>query len=167
MSTDQECLSCRRPKADRACGLCSEPVCRGCAQFLEEGSFAYRAEVAQELKHSFYCQGCYSQTVEPELEQYQETLERARDVFFFFNTQKRPVQLMNKGTSQAVVSDCEDRDETILRMGFIAAEQGFNAIVDAEVNHEKVRNHGWHKTRWSGRGWPAQVDAEKLSRHDY
>lgn len=167
MNTTLECISCRRPKGDRACGLCTEPVCRDCAQFLEEGTFAYLPEIAPELKHSFYCQSCYSQTVEPELERYRETLERAREVFFFFDTQKRPVQLLSKGTAQAVVQECEDRDDTILRLGFIAAQQGFNAIIDAQVLNEKVRNHGWQKTRWRGRGWPANVDAERLERHDY
>jgi hypothetical protein len=133
--------------------------------FLEEGTFAFLPELKPELTHSYYCQGCHATQVEPELEAYRETLERAREVFFFFDTRKQAMPVQRKATAMAVVEDCADRDETILRLGFIAASQGFNAIVEGNVAAEKVRNHGWQKTRWRGRGWPAQVDAEKLDRH--
>lgn len=121
--------------------------------------------MAPELKHSYYCASCHADQVEPELESYREILARAKEVFFFFETRKNPIQVMRKSSEAVQVTDCVDRDETILRLGFMAASQGFNAIVDAVVTDEKVRNHGYQKTRWRGRGWPATVDAARLERH--
>jgi hypothetical protein len=62
------------------------------------------------------------------------------------------------------VKDVPDRDEAILRLAFLAAEEGFNAILDVNVKSEKVRNEGWQKMRWSGSGLPVGVDAAKIER---
>lgn len=121
--------------------------------------------MAPELQHSYYCAPCHSESVEPQLTSYQEIMERAKAVYFFFDTRKHAIPLLAKAKSAIEVKSCVDRDETILRLGFLAARLGFNAIVDAEVNHEQVRNHAFQKTSWSGRGWPANVDGDRLERH--
>jgi hypothetical protein len=161
----QSCISCRKAKADRVCGLCEESVCRACATFLEEGTFAFLPEVAPELQHSYYCPYCNAETLEPALTSYQEKLEQAKAVFFFFEGRKKPIPLLNKAKVRVEVPQCGDRDETILRLAFKAVELGFNAIVEAEVSHAKVRDHGWQKMQWSGHGIPALVDGERLDRH--
>jgi hypothetical protein len=166
MSELQPCITCRRPKADHECGLCFESVCRDCETFLEAGTFSFLKETKEELKpeleHSYYCQACFASAVEPELEAYRARIEKARGVFFFFETRKKAVPLLRKSREAIDVRDCVDRNETILRMGFVASEQGFNAVVDAEVIGEQVRDHGYQKTAWRGRGFPALVDGEKL-----
>jgi hypothetical protein len=134
---------------------------------MKEGTFSFRKEVPIDLQHDYYCQGCYASTVEPELESYAATMEAAKGVFFFFDTQKKPIPVLGKGTAPVEVAECVDRNETILRLGFQAAEQGFNAVMGAVVEGSQVRNHGWQKTAWRGRGMPAQVDAERLEKHLY
>src|SRR5687768_17088878 len=90
------CLSCRRPKAVLECEICTADLCKDCAQFLEAGTFSFLKNIPEELKHTHYCMSCYNEQVEPALETYNETMERARGVYFFFTTHKRPVQCLKK-----------------------------------------------------------------------
>jgi hypothetical protein len=135
--------------------------------YLDAATFALKtdqAAIPDELKHSYYCAHCHQATVQPALDEYNELLARAREVFFFFLGRKVSIPTLKKAKVAAKVERCLDRDETILRLGVIAAEAGHNAIVDAEIDHEKVRHEGWHKTVWKGVGWPASVDVERLER---
>lgn len=161
------CISCRSPNAALHCELCNETVCKNCIQVLDEDAFSFQAVTPPELRHIRYCAFCYDAHVAPALEKYTEVLERARGLYFFFTTQKKQYPLVRKARQKVVVEACNDRDETILRLGFLAAELGFNAIIEGEVTAKKVRNEGYQKSVWHGVGTPAQVDAEKLARQDY
>jgi hypothetical protein len=164
MGNGDVCISCRKPHAQHHCGLCGEPVCRSCESFVAEDAFSFLPTVAPELQLTHYCSFCHGEKIEPKLEEYREVLERARQVYFFFDTRKKPVPVLKRSRDAIEVARCADRDETILRLGFLAAFQGFNAVVDAEVVGDKVRNRAYQTTAWRGRGWPAQVDAEKFER---
>jgi hypothetical protein len=164
MSLEEMCITCRKTKIAYHCDLCHEPLCKKCTQMLAEDSFVFLAEIPEDLTHLHYCYPCYSAKVEPELEAYGQTMELARNVYFFFTTQKRPPPIIKKSKSKIKVADCMDRDETILRLGFQAASQGFNAVVEAEVVSVKVRNESYQKSVWSGIGYPAAVDGAKVDR---
>ena len=164
-SSAEICVSCRSPKAQSECGVCFDALCRSCALFLDEATFSFYAELPDELTHSFYCAACHQQHVEPALERYNELIETARVVFFFFETQKQRIPVLDKAKAEVKVEDCADRDETILRLGFQAAQQGFNAILDAVVSSEKIRKGAYQTTRWSGKGLPVMVDVDKLEKH--
>ncbi|MEO7165141.1 MAG: hypothetical protein ABI041_19645 [Bdellovibrionia bacterium] len=129
-----------------------------------EGTFAFLTEIPEELTHLSYCYPCYSTTVEPALETYNQTMELAKNVYFFFTTQKRTPPVIKRSREKIKVADCMDRDETILRLGFQAASQGFNAVVEADVTSVKVRNKSYQKSVWSGVGFPATVDGAKVDR---
>lgn len=165
MSQTAICISCRKPQAIHECALCFEPICKACEIFLKQGTFAFLPKIDEDLQHSYYCAPCHEKTVEPALATYHAMIEQAKGVFFFFDSRKKPIPLLKRARESIEVTVCEDRDETILRMGFMAATLGFNAIVDAEVKADKVRDHGYQKMTWRGKGWPANVDAEKLDRH--
>jgi len=166
MATDSVCISCRKPasKGSKSCGLCEEPVCKDCVQFLEASTFSFLSELPPELSHTYYCSNCYGTTVEPALTTYEETMVQARDVFIFFTTQKRAPTVIKKAIAPVRVDSCDDRDETILRMAFLAAQQGHNALLNTEVEVKKVRNAGYQKSDWRGVGTPATVDASKVER---
>jgi hypothetical protein len=165
MSTYETCITCRRLKADQFCGLCGQSICRGCEISLEEGAFSFLAEVKPELEHLHYCQACHASTVEPELEAYNAMKAQARGVFFFFDTRKQQIPTLKKSREKIEVKACVDRNETILRLGFIAAQQGYNAVINAQVVATQMRDHGYQKTNWSGVGYPAMVDGDRLDRH--
>ena len=48
------------------------------------------------------------------------------------------------------VKDCPDRDETIMRLAFFAAQRSSNAVIQVEVTAEKVRNGAYQTSKWSG-----------------
>ena len=158
------CSSCYRPKATFSCDVCQEPLCKDCEEFLDESTFSFLREVPEILRHTHYCRVCYDQNVAQALESYNEILERARSVYFFFKTQKRQLPIVKRSKESVRVEACEDRDETILRLAFFAAEMGFNAVIEAEVTSEKIRNQSYQKSAWQGVGVPAEVDAIKLER---
>ena len=164
--SEKICASCRKPKANRSCGLCNEPLCKACSQFLEESSFSFLEKVPEELSHSTYCQPCYNTTVAPALDSYDETMERAKQVYVFFKLQRKPIPLIKRSKKQVEVSNIPDRDEAILRLAFLASQESFNAVVDVNVIMEKVRNQGYEKSKYQGTGFPAQVDASKLAWDD-
>lgn len=158
------CCACRQPRTDFACEACGERTCRKCAEILPEGTFSFLAEVPAALKHSRYCRLCFDREVQPAREAHDEILARAREAFFFFKTQVRPLPIVRRATKALRIEACADRDETILRLGFLACEAGYNGIVDAEITSEKVRNEGWQTSRWKGVGVPAEIDAERFGR---
>jgi hypothetical protein len=159
-----ECVSCRKPQAKHECGLCGDAVCRSCEIFLDETTFSLRSDVPEELKHTYYCAPCHQAQVEPELERYQETLALAREVYVFYGVSKHPLPILKKAKAEIKVPQCVDRDETILRLAFMAVEAGYNCLVEAEIASEKVRDHGYQKSAWKGRAIPAELDVERLER---
>lgn len=161
-----ECISCGKPKAVLNCELCNEPLCKKCDQILPPDTFSFHPEIPENLTHLHYCNNCHDSVVAPELETYSEVMERAKNSFVFFTTQRKETPLLRKSREVLKVENCADRDETILRLAFFAAQEGFNAIVEVEVHSEKVRNGAYQTSRWSGRGMGAQIDAKKMELQD-
>jgi hypothetical protein len=158
------CVSCRAPKTPRACGLCQGAVCKDCARFLDAEAFSFRSSLPPELAHSYYCPACHDEQVAPAQESYDATMEQAKGVYVFFTTQKRRPHPIKKAIRKVQVASCVDRDQTILRLAFQAAEQGHNGLLDTEVTSRKVRNAGYQKSDWTGSGLPITVDPAKVER---
>jgi hypothetical protein len=60
------------------------------------------------------------------------------------------------------IQECEDRDRLILQLAYLAAEQGYNGILETEVIQKKVRAGAYQTSTWSGQALPVQVDARKM-----
>ena len=164
---ESTCSSCRKPKAPFSCGVCEARLCKNCVQLLEPEALAFKTSQPAELGHYRYCANCFAEHVEPVLGQYEETLELAKSVYVFFKTQKRQPPVLKKSKHELQVKDNPDRDETILRLAFQAAELGFNAIIETDVASVKVKNEAHSKLSWSGKCFPAEVDAVRLDREAY
>lgn len=162
----QSCDSCRNPEADLACELCKKALCDQCVLSPPLDSFSMMKKIPVDLTHTEYCRFCYDDKVEPALQKYEETLELAKNVFIFFKTQRKEIPLIRKTKDKLEVKECPDRDETILRLAYMAAELGFNAVIETDVYAEKIRNHAHQKMRWQGTGSPALIDENKLSKQD-
>lgn len=155
------CKICLRPQAVHECGLCHVNLCKKCEHFVEPDSFAFMEKVHRDFTLGHYCPECFDERIQPQVEKYAELMERAKHIYIFFSTSKNPHTLIKKSNKPLRLSNCRDRDETILRLGFRAAEQGYNAVVEVEV--ERIQNQ---RNFWEGRGVPAHIDAAKHARWD-
>jgi len=156
------CSFCQRPKASYHCEVCEAQLCKACAQFLDDDSFSFLATKPHELSFTTYCPPCFDQNVAAPLSRYNETMEKAKDVIAFFKDQGQATRLMKRSEAPVTVTNCPDREETLLRLAFLAAQNGFNSILDVEIIHKKVIN-GSHKALiFSGSAVPFQMDEKQI-----
>ena len=158
------CTICRKPKATLICGICTESICKGCTQFLEPEQFAFRKILPEALKFSTYCGTCYNLTIEPALAAYEATLEKARQVSLFYKDQARETRRMSRIETPIRVEKCLDKNETILRLAFIAVEKDFNTLVDVDLVSTKVKKGNYQHSVWDGTAIPVRLESEKLKR---
>jgi hypothetical protein len=158
------CVTCFKPKATLVCGLCHEATCKTCAQFLNDESFLYQPDRADELKHDTYCGLCYDKVVAPAVADYERTLAAAKDVMIFTKQQNKETRYIKRDQDPIHSPECDDRDEVTMRLAFQAARRDLNSVIDVEVESRKVRNGSYQTTRWIGTGIPALLDPAKLMR---
>ncbi|MBL7545898.1 MAG: hypothetical protein JNL11_18920 [Bdellovibrionaceae bacterium] len=153
------CISCQKDKALLKCGLCESDVCKYCAQILPEGSFSFIPNAPDHLKHSVYCGYCFDGQIADAWNDYQKTMEQARNIQVFLSHQGKETRLIKRKEKPFQVVDCLDHDETLMRLAFQAVKAGFNALVDVDLTSKKVRINGYQTQIWSGRGTPVNITA--------
>ncbi|HAZ11336.1 MAG: hypothetical protein A2X86_20340 [Bdellovibrionales bacterium GWA2_49_15] len=158
------CTTCKNPKATFHCGLCQELICKKCAQFLQEDSFSLLKKIPQEFAHSVYCIPCFNDKVGPELDTYNETVERAKNVFVYLIGQSKEYRLIQSTEEPVTVENCADRKETLLRLAFLAAQGNFNVLIGVDIQFKKSGDTSYKTITWSGTGIPALVDEDKMKR---
>lgn len=156
------CNSCRGPKANYVCGICSGHTCKSCAEFLGEESFSFMRNPSPDLLHTVYCSQCFDEKVKSTLEDYNDKLERAREVIVFTKDQTKETRLMKRTEKPYSVEDCEDEEEAIMKMSFYAIEDKFNALIDVKFNSKKVVIGSHKKSVWSASAVPLNLDPSKL-----
>ncbi len=161
------CSVCRKPKGVYVCALCESTVCKRCAQFLKGSPFAFMERVPADLTHGTYCGACFDAKVAPALDAYTDAMERAKSVIVYLKNQGEETRLIKRSERPFVVKDCLDREETLLRLAFLAAEANFNTLVDVHIASKKIRNEAYQTTRWDGSGVPTQLDPKKLSQVEW
>ncbi|WP_413613263.1 hypothetical protein [Bdellovibrio sp. HCB-110] len=161
---ENSCCSCFSAKAPLECGICKSAVCKKCAQFLEEDSFSFLAKIPQDLSFNVYCPQCFDAKVAPELDSYNDTMERAKSIMVFFKDQGKESRLMSRKEPPVQVVDCADREETLLRLAFFAAKANYNGLVDAELTSKKIREGSYQTHKWSGTAIPTHIDPKKVNR---
>lgn len=156
------CCVCQKPKANLQCGSCQEQVCKSCSQFLGEEDFSFLPEKERRFALGAYCTPCFDNEVGPALIEYNEILERARDVNVYMKNQSKETRLFRRTNEFLKVPSCDDREETLLRLAFLAARKGFNAIIDVDITSERVRHGGgYQSSNWQGSAVAANVDSNK------
>jgi hypothetical protein len=70
--------------------------------------------------------------------------------------------VLKKGRVEVQAKSAEDRGEAILHAAYLAAREGFNAVIQAEVSFRKIRDGAYQKTAWDVRALPADLDLKKL-----
>lgn len=162
----QSCIMCQKTKSLLECGLCHESVCKYCAEIMPEGSFSFLANIPNELSHSVYCGPCFNDKIATALSSYNKTLEQAKEIRIFDTNQGKQTRFIRRIEKPFQIENCMDRNETILRLAFLAAKAGFNALVDVQVSSKKIRNEAYQTLSWSGYGVPVNLTPGQLRKED-
>lgn len=164
MTTETICKTCRSPKAKYACGLCQEHMCKKCTQFIID-NFTYLRSVPQELTHSTYCTVCYDETVSGPMNEYNETMEKAKDIILYSKEQTKLTRFLKRKEDPLHVDNCEDEQEAIMRLSFFAVQGKFNCLIDVEVKNKKLIVGSHKKTLYSATAVPITIDPNEIRGH--
>lgn len=159
---NSSCCVCQKPKATLKCGICESAVCKYCAQFIEEDQFSFLPSIPKELKNTTYCGPCFDQKVAPEVAAYEQMVRDAKKLTVFFTADSKQTRNFKRIEKPLKVKDCTDREETLLRLAFLAVHAKFNAIIDVDIVSEKVRNGTYQTTKYSGTAMPINVTSERF-----
>jgi uncharacterized protein YbjQ (UPF0145 family) len=156
------CCICQKSKTTLVCGVCHQDICKNCTVFLEPDQFSFLQSKPEFLESQAFCSACFIEKISPEVAKYEGTLSAAKNILVFDVTQGKETRFIKRKEKEITVKDCTDRDETVLRLAFQAAEKGYNAIVDMDLKSKKVKDGRHQHTLWSGTAVPANVTDSKL-----
>jgi hypothetical protein len=154
---ENSCCSCLTPKATLKCGLCQDSVCKKCAQYLDEESFSFLEKVPADLSHTVYCRGCFEAKVAEPLENYNQAVEKAKNISIYLKDQSKESRLLKRKELPVRVTSCADREELILRLAFLAVQANYNGLVDVDIVGKKIRNGAYQTQEWSGSAIPTHI----------
>jgi len=103
---------------------------------------------------------CFQDRVLPAQKSYLEKMEAAKGVYVFFK--KHHIPLVKRSKNLVSVKDCPDKEEALLRLAFQAVEQGFNALIEANLVSKKVFVNAYQSLNWNASAYPAEIRAESL-----
>lgn len=160
------CCSCLKSQPQHQCCACKEAVCKKCVQFLSKENFAYAQKMPAELEPGTYCPNCYEQKARPAIQDYESKLAAANDVHIFFRGQgqERRAMFLKRRESPLRVTDCIDQEEALMKLAYLAAETGFNALIETEVESEKIHDGSYTLLKWHGTAIPCLGDIGRLNR---
>src|ERR1017187_6626986 len=124
-SAQKMCVCCLAPKATLSCHLCQGFICKDCTEFVDGETFSFQQILTDDLKHTQYCRSCHTLKVLPAVIKYRGIMARAKKAFVIDKPQRRPLPVTKRFETAIHVIDCIDREETMLRLAFQAAELGF------------------------------------------
>lgn len=155
------CITCRKPKANFNCGLCEESTCKSCATFLSD-EFSFLQKVPADLTHKTYCSFCFDDKVAAPLAEYNEKMDKAREIVFFRKDQSKMTGHLKRKEDPFTVEDCEDEQESIMRLAFQAVEHQFNCLLDLKITTKKIIVGSHKKVIFSASAIPTNVDVSRI-----
>jgi hypothetical protein len=165
------CATCQSPRNLLKCGLCSDPTCKTCAHVLSADAFSFLPKPAEHLTKDVYCNSCFQSKVANDLEAYEKMMTAAGQVDIYYKDQGKETRLIRREGPPYVINECADRDELILRLAFLAAQDGFTTLVDVDIVGKKVRDGTYQTTTYRGSAVPAnarknQIPKDRSIRHN-
>jgi hypothetical protein len=155
MSTS--CAVCNNPKANVTCRSCESKVCKACVEFVGDDTFEHADFTEANSPIGSYCSTCYTTEIVPALEIHSEILERAKEVSVFTTDQGKESRLIKRSDLKLKIDECEDKDDLIMRLAYLAAKAGYNTIVDVDLVYTKKRDGSFKLANWSGTATAALV----------
>jgi hypothetical protein len=161
---DAICQACQKNKSIFACVSCGCGVCKSCVEFVQREQFLLADPPPIEIREGTFCGRCFDEKVAAELTRYEETTERAKNVFVFYKDEHKITHYFDRGKIPVSVKDCEDKEDVLMKLAYKAASQDCNAMIETEVIGDKVRKGAYQTTNWSGSCYPISVDPRKLKK---
>ncbi len=160
-----QCSTCFEPKATLQCKACSTPQCKKCVNVVGDERLTYLDDDVPKLLEGggVFCNSCFGTQIAPTLNEYDEIMERAKQVFVFSENESKETRLIRRSERKFQVTG-EDEKDIVLKLAFLAAKAGFNCVVDITVKGEKRRDGSYKLMTWTGSGTAAQVDAARHNR---
>jgi hypothetical protein len=158
----ENCTTCGKTKSMLCCEVCAVSVCKNCAQFIDEDTFTFLDTKKPEMALTTFCNTCFDQHISPDLISYNETTEAAKNVSIYFNHQGKETRLMKRIDILFTVSNCADRDEVLMRLGFKAVQAGYNAVIDVNLVGTKVRLGSYQTSTYNATGIPTNLRPETI-----
>lgn len=165
MMSKTQCSTCLDSKATLQCKVCATPQCKKCVNVVGDDRLTYLDEDIPKLLKGggVFCNGCFERDVAPVLNDYDAVMARAKEVFVFFEKESKETRLIRRSEKKFKVAG-DDQDDIVLKLAFLAAKSGFNAVVDIAVKGEKRRDGSYKLMSWTGSGTAALVDAARHNR---
>lgn len=156
-----ECQTCLNQKTAIKCSECEEATCKTCSYFIDDTIFEYTDLLPENIKDQVFCTPCYHKTADPVLLKYNQFLETAKNINVYGAKQGNETGLIKRIEKPIVVKDCSDREETLMRLAFYAAQRGYDTLVDVDIKSTKVGKGTYKKLIWTGKGVPVDPKVRK------
>ena len=156
------CALCQAPKAVKTCAECGLAVCKQCLRHPPPDPLRFHPNPPAWAQKGNFCANCFEAVVEPELQKYQEVLERSEGVKVVYATYHGFLPCLKKAKAPTEVAADAGRGISIQRLKFLAAWEGYDAVIEVETEGRKVRNHGWETKSWGARGTFACLDYKRF-----
>lgn len=128
-------------------------------------TFSFQKKVPDELKHSAYCMNCFDDKVAAPLAEYNDKMERAKDIILYTKEQTKLTRLLKRKNAPYKVEGCEDEHEAIMRMSFMAVEDRFNCLIDIEIQTKKIVSGSHKKTMFAATAVPINIIPGSIREH--
>lgn len=165
MSETESCYFCGR-KALRHCCGCEKPVCKDDTHFVDRELLRYHPKPPKQFNLTHYCPDCYERSILPHVEKYEEVRARAAKITIVRDNYRGLVPCLKRVNTPVTVKRHADEFHATEHMRYLAAEEGYDAIVDFSTEGKQKRNAGWQTTEWSARGYFANLNHKKYRPQD-
>lgn len=156
------CVLCTKNKTALRCDSCGDVSCKNCVHFIDEDHFEMVVLLPEELKNKTFCMNCYNQGIDEKVSRYFEVVEKAKNVNVFTKTQTKETRKIKRVEDPVKVLECDDKEEALLRLAFLAADKGFDMVIDVEMNSKKIgEGKSYKKLVWSATGVPVDPNIKK------
>ena len=124
-----------------------------------------RKKVPDSLKHNNYCIPCFDDNVATPLTEYNDTMEKAKDIILYSKEQTKLTRLIKTKAEPYKVENCEEEDEAVMRMSFWAVEDGHNCLIHLQFNTKKIIVGSHKKTMFGATAIPCTIDPNSIRGH--
>lgn len=163
--TENSCYFCGR-KAARNCCDCEKPICKEDTHFIDREMVRYHPKPPKQFNQTHFCPTCYERSVQPHVEKYEEIAARAKQVTVVRDNYRGQVPCLKKIALPKVVKKHADEFHAIEHLRFLAAYEGYDAVVELSTKGDQKRNAGWQTTEWSASGHFANLNHKRYRPQD-